>query len=141
MQKFQLLTLDHVLYINQEVCDNVDQRSVCLDKGKIESALGATFYPGHYPFQHGGIAKVAGALCFFLTKAHGFLNGNKRTAMLASTMLLDINHYNLVYPANTENEMTALTDVIQKIATSELSKEELMMWYDQHKQNRRTIKI
>ena len=52
--------------------------------GKVESALAAAFYPGDYPFQYGGIAKVAGAVCYFLTKAHAFFDGNKRTAGIAA---------------------------------------------------------
>jgi hypothetical protein len=48
--KIKLLSLEDILEINQEVCTSVKQKSVCMDARKIESALGAAFYPGDYPF-------------------------------------------------------------------------------------------
>lgn len=65
--EIKLLSLPDILEINQEICATVKQNSVCMDKGKVESALGAAFYPGNYPFQYGGISKVAGALNHFYT--------------------------------------------------------------------------
>lgn len=93
--KIKLLLLDDILEINREICVTVKQQSVCMDKGKVESALGATFYPGDYPFQYGGIPKVAGALCYFLIKAHAFMDANKRTAALAATLFMDLNGYEM----------------------------------------------
>ena len=63
--KIKLITLTDVLQINEAICFEVKQKSGCMDKTKVESALGAAFYPGDYPFYYGGIPKVAGALCFF----------------------------------------------------------------------------
>lgn len=131
--KIKLLSLEHVLEINQEICANVKQRSVCMDKRKVESALGSAFYPGDYPFQYGGIARVSGALCFFLTKAHAFMDGNKRTAVLAATMFMDLNGYELMYPLDIGNGFTALFDVADKTAASQITKEQLIEWYDAHK--------
>jgi death-on-curing protein len=138
--KVSLLTVDHVLFANEEVYKNVRQKSLCLDQGKIESALGAAFYPGQYPFQYGGIARVAGALCFFLVKAHAFLDGNKRTALLASTMLMDINGYELIYPLHENPTVSALTNVIENTAASQMKKEELIIWYDRHKRLKQSKK-
>jgi death-on-curing family protein len=131
--KINLLKLDDILEINEKICANVKQKSVCMDKGKIESALGTAFYPGDYPFRYGGLAKVAGALCYFLIKAHVFMDGNKRTAALASTLLMDLNGYDLIYPLNIKSGITAFTDIIEKTASSHLSKDHLISWFDQHK--------
>lgn len=133
MKKIKLLTLDDVLTINREICASVKQQSVCMNQGKIESALGAAFYPGDYPFHYGGIAKVAGALCYFLIKAHAFMDGNKRTAAMAATLLLDLNGYELVYPLKIKTGVTAFTDVVEKAASSHLTKDHLIEWFDQHK--------
>lgn len=133
MKKIKLLALDDTLEINRVICANVKQQSVCMDKGKIESALGAAFYPGDHPFRYGGIAKVAGALCYFLIKAHAFMDGNKRTAAMASSLLLDLNGYDLIYPLKIKTGVTAFTDVIEKAASSQITKEKLIEWFDQHK--------
>lgn len=135
--KIKLLELEDILKINRAICFSVKQKSVCMDQRKIESALGAAFYPGDYPFQYGDIAKVAGALCYFIIKAHAFMDGNKRTAMLAATVLMDLNGYELRYPMKIKNGITALTDVIEKAATNQLTKDEVINWFDQHK---KTIK-
>jgi death on curing protein len=134
MKTVKLLVLDDILEINREVCVTVRQKSVCMDRDKVESALGAAFYPGSYPFYYGGIPRVAGALCFFLIKAHAFMDANKRTGALAATLLMDLNGYELRYPLSVAGGMTAFTDVVEKVAASEISKDELIEWFDVHKQ-------
>ncbi len=136
--KVKLLSLDDILEINQEVCATVKQRSICMDKGKVESALGAAFYPGDYPFQYGGIPKVAGALCYFLIKAHAFMDANKRTAALAplaAALFMDLNGYELIYPLKIKSGITAFTDVIEKTAASHISKDQMIAWFDHHKRS------
>ena len=131
--KIKLLSLDDILEINHEICIGVRQKSVCMDKGKAESALGAAFYPGDYPFQYGVIPKVAGALCYFLIKAHAFMDANKRTAALAATLFMDLNGYQLIYPLKIKSGVTAFSDIIEKTASSRVSKDQLIKWFDQHK--------
>src|SRR3990167_7376802 len=131
--KIKLLSFYDILEINQEICVTVKQQSVCMDHTKIESALGAAFYPGDYPFQYGGISKVAGALCYFLIKAHAFMDANKRTAALAATLFMDLNGYELIYPLKIKSGITIFTDVIEKTAASHMSKDQLIKWFDDHK--------
>lgn len=133
--RIQLLALDDILEINKAICYEVKQKSVCMDQTKVESALGAAFYPGDYPFYYGGIPKVAGALCFFLIKAHAFMDGNKRTAVLGSILLMNLNGFDVLYPQNIKTGVTALTDVVEKAACSAMSKDDLIEWFDQHKRN------
>lgn len=133
MAVIKILAVDDIIEINQAVCANVKQKSVCMSREKIDSALGAAFYPGDYPFYYGGIPKVAGALCYFLIKAHAFMDGNKRTGVLASALFLDLNSYELVYPQKMANGVTALTEIIEKAASSEIEKDVLIDWFDIHK--------
>jgi death on curing protein len=144
MKTVKLLALDDILEINKLVCASVKQKSVCMDIDKIESALGAAFYPGNYPFNYGGIPKVAGALCFFLIKAHAFIDANKRTSVLAATLFMDLNGYELCYPPKVAGGVTAFTEVVEKAAASHVSKDELIEWFEVHKErkfsNEKTIK-
>jgi death-on-curing protein len=133
--KITLLALDDILEINREICVTVKQKSVCMDLRKVESALGAAFYPGDYPFQYGGIPKVAGAFCYFLIKAHAFMDANKRTAAMAATLLMDLNGYELVYPLKITTGVTAFTDIVEKAASSHKSKDQLIEWFDRHKRS------
>jgi death-on-curing family protein len=129
----QLLNAEQVLAINQAVCAQEKQTSHCRNHHALESAIGAAFYPGVYPFQYGGLASVAGALCYFLTKAHAFLDGNKRTAGIASTIFLDINGYELHYAIDIKKSRNAWAEIIEQAAQSVISKETLMKWYETHK--------
>lgn len=128
--KIQLLEAEHILVINQEVCAREKQTSHCRNRHALESAIGAAFYPGVYPFQYGGMASVAGALCYFLAKAHAFLDGNKRTAGIASAIFLDIHGYELRYAINTQKGSNAWAEIIEQAAQSAISKETLMKWYE-----------
>lgn len=132
--KIQLISIDNVLEINKEIAYSVNQNSVCLDRIKIDSALGAAFYPGSYPFHYGGIACVAGALCYFLIKAHAFIDGNKRTAAMAATIFMDLNKWKLIYPSKTKTNRTAFTEIIEAATSSQITKDELIKWFDHHKQ-------
>jgi death on curing protein len=136
MRKVKLLTVNHVLEINRMICAEQKQSSVCFDQGKIESAIGAAFYPGSYPFQYGGIAHVAGALCFFLIKAHAFLDGNKRTAAIAAAVFMDLNGWDILYPLDLDEGINAFSEIIEQCASSMISKKDLMNWFEQHKRAR-----
>ncbi|MEI8027748.1 MAG: type II toxin-antitoxin system death-on-curing family toxin [Pseudomonadota bacterium] len=126
------LTADSVVEINQLICADGGNRHQCYGIGKVESALHSAFYPGDYPFQHGGVACLAGALCFYLTQAHAFYDGNKRTALIASLTFLDLNGWDLQYPMDVGGK-TAVADIIERCADGKVTKEEMIEWFDRHK--------
>lgn len=131
--KIELLTVSQVIDINKQIIAREKQKHICLSQEKIDSALAAAFYPGDYPFRYGGIAKVAGALCYFLTKAHAFLDGNKRTAGIAATVLMEINGLQLIYPFNEKKGTNKFADMIDDTAASKIKKDQLIEWFDRHK--------
>jgi death-on-curing family protein len=126
------LTADSVVEINQLICAEGSNRHQCYGIGKVESALHSAFYPGDYPFQHGGVACLAGALCFYLTQAHAFYDGNKRTALIASLTFLDLNGWDVKYPKDI-GDKTAVADIIERCADGKAAKEEMIEWFDRHK--------
>jgi death-on-curing protein len=131
--KLKIPTVENIIEANKHVCRENKQQSSLLSRGKIESALNTAFYPGSEPFQNGGVARVAAAMCFYLTKAHAFLDGNKRTASLAAILFMNSNGWDLVYPENDEQEFTELAKIINKATASEISKDDLMDWFENHK--------
>jgi death-on-curing protein len=61
------------------------------DRGLVESAIAqpkATFSGEHL---HGDLFEMSAAYLFHLVRKHGFLDGNKRTGLLAALVFLDIN--------------------------------------------------
>ena len=126
-------TVEAILEINQFLCREGGNPYHCYDTGKVESALNTAFYPGEYPFIHGGIARIAGALCYYLVQSHAFMDGNKRTGALTALTCLNAHQLDLSYPLNIEKGIDALADIIEKCAASQLSKEQLMDWFEAHK--------
>jgi len=128
----KIITSEVVVEINKLVCADGDNRHQCYDVGKVDSALHTSFYPGYSPFVHGGIAKIAGALAYYLTMAHAFYDGNKRTAAIASITLLELNDLELKY-ADESNGKTALANIFEACASGTATKEQMIEWFDQHK--------
>lgn len=133
MREIAVPTADAIIAVNKLVCQEGANIHQCLDKGKIESAIHAAFYPGSFPFAQGGIVKVAAALCFYLIKSHPFLDGNKRTAALTAISFLNQHGWDLKYPQTKKGNGNALAEVIENSAAGKISKEALMEWFENHK--------
>lgn len=122
-----------VIAVNKLVCTEGGNPHICSAPDKIESAISTAFYPGTYPFAHGGLAKVAGALCFYLVKCHAFVDGNKRTGALAAIAFLNQHGMDLEYAVDDDAGTNAFADIIENCAASEINKEQLINWFEQHK--------
>jgi death-on-curing protein len=131
--KITIPTDSQVIFTNEFLCNEGNNPFKVLDGGKVSSAIHTAFYPGSYPFRAGGIAKIAGALCFYLVQAHAFLDGNKRTGSMVAIRFMELNGWSLKYPLKEANGKTALTNIIESCAASTLSKDELIDWFDHHK--------
>lgn len=126
-RKVRVLTAPQVKQINKRICEDEGNEHLCYDIGKIESALHSAFYPGEPPFHHGGIAKVAGALAFYVTQAHAFLDGNKRTAVISAALFLKSNNFVLLYSPD------SLAELIESCASGNTDIEAVKNWFDNHK--------
>lgn len=135
MKKLVIPTAEQVILVNKMICEKSGNPHVCQDSGKIESALHTAFYPGTYPFAAGGIAKTAGALCFYLVQSHAFMDGNKRTGTLVAIVFMEQNGWTLEYPVDKKKNTNALAETIEKCAASQLKKEALMDWFEMHKKS------
>ena len=133
MNSIHIPTVTQVLETNKYLCKQGGNPHHCFDVGKIESVLHTAFYPGSYPFQLGGIAKLAGALCFYLVKSHAFMDGNKRTGALVAITFLSLNGWDLEYPLDEKKNLNALAEIIESCAAGHVTKEQLMDWFDDHK--------
>lgn len=133
MTKIFIPTAQQIVDANKYICAQDGNPHHCYGIGKVESAIHTAFYPGSYPFAAGGIARVAGALCFYLVKSHAFMDGNKRVGAIAAISFLNENGWDLKYPIDLNTGFDGLAKVIEDCAASALSKEELMEWFDTHK--------
>lgn len=97
-----------------------------------ETALGASLARPkqlhHYGDPPRGIAGMAAALGFGLAKNHCFRDGNKRVALAAMDVFLQLSGYELI-----ADEADAVV-TIQALAASELSESSLADWVSQNTQ-------
>lgn len=94
------------------------------DLGAIESAI-ARPYCGYYR----SIAKKAAALVQSLASNHGFIDGNKRTALLMMNLLLLRSGYEL--RGSSEQQVNAdVEDMILALVEHRMSFDEAVAWLE-----------
>jgi len=72
-----------------------------------------------------GIFEKAAAYAFFIIKDHIFHDGNKRTGIQAAMVFLETNNRRIINVTSEE-----IVDVALKIATEEISQDELVKWFE-----------
>ena len=130
-----------IIKTNKQICAIEQQKHICANPGKIESTLHSAFYPNYgcesltprNQFEHGGIASLAGALCFYLINTHAFFDGNKRTAGITASTFLYTNGYDLKYPLDKGKNIDEYSSIVEQCAASKITKEDIMKWFDLHK--------
>ncbi len=117
----QYLTRYDVLGINEFVMAQEGQQSLLMDEGKLESAIMRPQMAPHY--EEADLARQTALLVSGIALAHAFADGNKRTAILAGEMFVDLNGHIMDYgPLEFANAILALvnhTDSLEA-ATSRL---------------------
>lgn len=119
--------------LNKLICLENGHSHHRFDIGKVESAIHSAFYPGEAPFVHGGIARLAGALCFYLLDAHAFMDGNKRSATITAVVFMNKHGWDLQYSYDELADTNALFDIVDGGAANIYSKEQIIDWFEIHK--------
>ncbi|MEI1280636.1 type II toxin-antitoxin system death-on-curing family toxin [Leptospira venezuelensis] len=92
------LTLEETLYIHANQIEEYGGSYGIRDKGLLESAISQPLAGfGEQEF-HKDLFDKAAAYLFYLCKNHPFLDGNKRVALAASLVFLDLNGIELDDP-------------------------------------------
>ena len=97
-------------------------RAGILNLGSVQSAIGRP-YSGY----HRTIAQKAAALLESLARNHGFVDGNKRTALLATLLLLERSNYDL-----TLSQQERIDDVVVTVADGLMAFDDLVLWFNLH---------
>jgi death-on-curing protein len=100
------------------------------DKSLIESALARPIDLFHY--EKASIIRLAAAYAFGLCKNHGFIDGNKRIAIVAMRVFLRRNQVDFI---STEAEATK---AFQELASGELTEEAFSRWLTKNVQDSTT---
>ena len=109
MKPPELLDVDDVLALHDALLEEHGGLPGLRDRGLLESAVatpGATFDAA---FLHEDLFQMAAAYAFHIAQNQPFVDGNKRTAIGAALVFLDINGVNV--PEATEPLHAAMLDI------------------------------
>lgn len=115
------LTREIVAVIHREQLVQFGGADGVRDEGLLESVLAKPINKFHYE-PEAGLFAFAAAYCHGIVSNHPFVDGNKRTGLLATVAFLQINGYRL-NPAQADE-----VAVILSLASGELAEEELARW-------------
>lgn len=120
------LTVKDVLLLHDLAIEQTGGSHGLRDLGFLESAIArpqSTF--GETDLYPSLFDKVA-ALCHSLVKNHAFIDGNKRTALLSSMTMLELNGYKFECPQKELVEFGVAID------TENTKEEKIAAWFKKH---------
>ena len=115
----EFLELEDVLELHQDGLARWGGADGLRDRGALEAAVSqprATFMGAYL---HDDLFAMAAAYAFHIGQAQAFLDGNKRTGLLAAVVFLDMNGFRLPEPEE------ALYVAMLEIANRSMTKEQL----------------
>jgi len=119
----RFLSVEDVLVIHDDTISHEGGLAGLRDAGLLESAvmMPQQQFGGH--FLHNGLAAMAAAYLYHITQNHPFHDGNKRAAVMAALVFLDVNGITKL-PNPKQLEAVALA-----VASGDMSKNELIEWF------------
>ena len=114
------LTTDLVLAIHEQQLREFGGPAGVRDAGALESALGRP--RNRWAYEGGDLAQLAAAYAFGIARNHAFVDGNKRTALLAIVTFLGLNDIDFV-----ASEAEAVV-IIRDLAASEIDEDAVARW-------------
>jgi death-on-curing protein len=124
------LTLDEVLAIHADQIRRYGGRPGLRNLALLQSALGTpqTTFEGEY--LHTDVFEMAAAYLFHIARKHPFVDGNKRTGLMAALVFLGLNDLELaVDPA-------ALYELVSGVAAGEVAKAQIAVFFQQYSRGR-----
>src|ERR1035437_3300365 len=122
MDEIVFLTWDIVMDIHRRQLEAFGGQDGFLDRGVVESAIAQPRQTMFGEYLHTDIPHMAAAYLFHLATTQGFLDGNKRTALVCAQTFLQLNGYEIDV---LNMEMYELT---LGVANNQMSKAELAEW-------------
>lgn len=128
--KVVFLALDEVLALHTDQIERYGGRPGIRDIGLLQSALSmpAATFGGR--FLQGSLHEMAAAYLFHLVQDHPFLDGNKRTGLVALLAFLGLNSHRL------EADPKELEALVLGVAAGKISKAEVAVFVQRHMRSR-----
>ena len=124
--QFLFLTLEEVLEIHQQQIEYYGGAAGVRDLSLLESAIAQPQATFSTEFLHTSLPAMAAAYLFHICRNHPFVDGNKRVAANAAITFLLMNDWE---PTFSEDE---LVDAVLAVASSSMTKEGLVQFFETH---------
>jgi death-on-curing protein len=120
MTQPQWLAKSAILAIHEDLLAEHGGASGVRDDGLLESALGRP--QNRWAYERATLFELAAAYAFGICRNHPFVDGNKRTALMAAYVFLALNGWELTAP---EAEAVVM---IRDLAAGEIGEAEIADW-------------
>lgn len=120
-----------ILAFHRDQVKTYDGKQGVRDEGLLESALAQPQASFGGEYVHDNIFEMAAAYGFHICKNHPFVDGNKRTALVAKYTFLYVNGYRL------QADKKSLYAVMIDLANGKLEKEELVKFLKENTKERK----
>jgi death on curing protein len=124
------LTLDEVLALHHDQITRYGGAGGIRDLALLESAIGTPSVTYAGAFLHPTLPEMAAAYLFHIARNHPFVDGNKRTALMAALVFLWLNDQHI---HALEDE---LVDLVVGVATGKVSKPEVAVFFAKRRAKR-----
>ncbi len=122
----EFLTLDEVLSLHADQIARYGGSALVRDVGLLESALAMPAATLGGELLHASLDEQAAAYLFHLVKNHPFVDGNKRTALVAMLAFLGLNGRRLEAPDDD------LIELVLGVAEGRITKAEIAVFVQRH---------
>ncbi|HOI54101.1 MAG TPA: type II toxin-antitoxin system death-on-curing family toxin [Phycisphaerae bacterium] len=120
------LTVEHLSAIHRRVIAEFGGSDLLRDRGMLDAAVAMPQARMDRRYLHGTIAAMAAAYLFHLCRNHPFVDGNKRTALVAAEVFLMLNDRRL----DADND--GLERLTLRVADGTVSKAETVRFFRRH---------
>lgn len=127
----EFLGLDEVLALHSDQIRRYGGRRGIRDLALLRSALAMPETTYDDQFLHTSLSEMAGAYLFHIVRNHPFIDGNKRTGLIAALAFLGLNDLELVADPD------ELTDLVRGVADGSVSKASAAVFIQEHCRPRR----
>lgn len=120
------LSIEDILSIHARMIKEYGGLPGVADQGLLESAVSMPTAGFGGEYFHESLPAMAAAYLYHICKNHSFFDGNKRTAVVASELFLNINEMRL----DVRNE--EFKQLCLGVAAGEISKEETVAFFEKY---------
>jgi death-on-curing protein len=122
----KFLSVETIIAFHDDLIETYGGTAGIRDQNLLESALAQAKVQFDSKFLHKGLFEKAAAYGFHICKNHPFIDGNKRTALIAMYTFLYVNGYRL------NADKKSLFAVIIDLASGKIEKKELAGYLEEN---------